>query len=592
MKKISERHIAQLIANRMSSYSDKVMMRYKLHDHWVSFTGKEVNENVFQLANALYQYGVRPEDKIGIMGQNSPIWTFSDLAILNTGAVSVPIYATNSHAQIDYILKDAQIKLLFIGAEEQYKEAVALLNDPDSPLETIILFDDSVQKQNENTIYLKDFVANYPTVLSEDIIKLQQSFNGALLASIIYTSGTTGEPKGAMLTHENMVFACENHDIKYHLSDEEESLAFLPLSHIFERLWTFYVYHKGMCNTYCTDPKQIAHLLKEVKPTVMCSVPRLYEKIYDMIFQRAEKASFVKKNLFRWAINTALRYESKRSQKQKISFGLKKKYALADRLVLGKIREQLGGRLKFMPCGGAFLADHLTHFFRAVNLPIVFGYGLSETTATVSSYDIDSYKIGSVGKLMPNTEVKIGPNNEIWVKSKAVMKGYFQKAKENLESFEGEWFKTGDAGYIDEDNYLFLTDRIKDLIKTSGGKYIAPQLVENTLLKSSFIEQIMLVGEGKPFASALIIPNLEALKQKFPKFDFHQDVIPEKEIKAFYQSIIDELQAQLAPFERIKKFTLMTNEFSQEKNEMTPTFKLKRKMIMMRYEHLIRNMYA
>ncbi len=351
-----------------------------------------------------------------------------------------------------------------------------------------------------------------------------------------------------------------------------------------------------MTNIYNTNPKEIAQIVKEAKPTVMCSVPRLYEKIYHMIYTNLQQASFVKKIIFKWSVRVGKRAEKYFSKKKEIPFFTNFQYKIADKLVFSKIREQLGGRLKFMPCGGAFLSKEITSFFRIAGLPIIIGYGLTETTATVTAYDFDSYELGTVGRPLPNTRVKIGENDEILVKGFGVMKGYYNKPEETARVFDKDgWFKTGDSGKIDENGNLIITDRIKDLIKTSGGKYIAPQHLEVVLTNHNFIEQAVIVGEGKPYPSALLVPNFEILKawaeHKKIAFNDVSELINIPRIKKKYNKVVDELQQCLAQFEKVKKFTLMPREFSMEEEELTPTFKPKRKTIYQKYREIIDKMY-
>lgn len=591
-----EEHLGKLVLNRTKKYAKKVMMRIKKEDSWEEFTGEKCFKNFKKVAHSLLLENVEHQEKIGIYSQNMPEWSFADIGAIIVGAVPVPIYATNIASQAKYIIKDASIKVLFVGEQQQYDEVLKIIDDKDLAIKRVIVFDKKVELTHSKTTYFSDWISqNHAEVASTYKVREQQLCKDDL-ATIIYTSGTTGEPKGVMLSHDNIIITCKNHDIKYNLTDKDTSLAFLPLSHVFERLWTYYVFHKGMMNTYSKDPKQIANILSEAKPTVMCSVPRLYEKIYHLIYTSLLKASFIKKTIFNWSINVGDRFEKHNVNRTKASFLTKIQYKIADKLVLSKIRTRLGGNLKFMPCGGAFLSKEITSFFRAVGLPIVIGYGLTETTATVTSFDINNYKLGTVGKTIPNVEIMIGANDEILVKGGGVMKGYYNKPEETQKVFKDGWFKTGDAGKIDKDGNLIITDRIKDLIKTSGGKYIAPQHVEVILTNHNFIEQAIVVGENKPYASALLVPNFEALfswaENKKIEFKDKSQLILIPEVEKKYTAIVNSLQECLAQFEKVKKFTLMPSEFTMEKNEITPTFKPRRKIIYEKYSHIIQKMYG
>ncbi len=590
-----ENHIGKLVMNRMKKYDQKVMMRIKNGDSWKEFTGKECLSLMKKVSHSLLLEGVKHQEKIGIYSQNMPEWTFADVGTIAIGAVTVPIYATNIDSQTKYIVEDANIRILFVGEQQQYDETLKIIDE--TTLEKVIVFDKKVPLTHPKTVYFDDWISQNHASVASTYKEREAVFNEEDLATIIYTSGTTGEPKGVMLDHRNLVQMCKNHDIRFILTDKDSSLAFLPLSHIFERGWTFYVYHKGMCNTYNSNPKEIAGILKEVKPTVMCSVPRLYEKIHDMIYANLQKASFIKKSIFRWSVRVGKKAEKYFSKQEKIPFFINLQYGIADKLVFSKIRQQFGGNLKFMPCGGAFLANEITSFFRIAGLPIIIGYGLTETSATVTSYELDKYSLGTVGNTLPNTEIKIGENNEILVKGTGVMKGYYNKPEETAKVFDEDgWFKTGDSGKIDENGNLIITDRIKDLIKTSGGKYIAPQHLEVMLTKHSFISQAVVTGEGKPYPSVLLVPNFEALKSwalhKKISFNDVKELIQIPKVIEKYNKIVDDLQTRLAQFEKAKKFTLMPREFSMEEEEITPTFKPKRKTIYQKYKELIDKMYS
>lgn len=399
-----------------------------------------------------------------------------------------------------------------------------------------------------------------------------------------------------MLNHSNIIETLRNHDLKFDITSDDVSIAFLPLAHVFERIWTYYILHKGCCNVYSSDPKYVAQIMVKAQPTLMCSVPRLFEKVYFTVQDTMKKSSGIKKKLFAAAVQAGAEVDKLKIAGKSIPLGLKLKHSVLDKVVLSKIRDKMGGKLRFMPCGGAALSPEITTFFRAVGVPVIVGYGLTETTATVTCFDVDDYVPGSAGKPLPNVEVKISEENEILVKGPNVMKGYYKKQDETLKVFDEDgWFRTGDAGYLDENVNLFITDRIKDLIKTSGGKYVAPQLLESALLNHPMIEQAAVVGEGKPYVSALLTPNFEALsawaKEKGIAFQNITDLIAQPSVVSMYKDLINSLQDQLSQFERVKKFRLMPREFSLEENEMTPTFKIKRKVIYQKYASLIDEMY-
>lgn len=592
-----ENHAGQLVLNRFQEYSDKVMLKISENNKWREYTGKQALDIAKTVSYCLLENGIKRGDRIGIYSQNMPEWSLADIGAMSMGGVTVPVFATQISNEAKYILKDANIELLFVGEETQYNEILKIIDDEDLSLRQVVVFDDKVELTHNKSIYFKDWILqDISEQTKAKLNDITKEVTPEDLATIIYTSGTTGEPKGVMLSHSNIIETIKNHDIKYDLTNHDTSLAFLPLAHVFERVWTLYVFHKGMLNYYNKNPKLVAQAMLKAKPTVMCSVPRLYEKIYFMAIDAVEKSSGIKRKMFNTAIATGKKVEEYRVKDKKLPIGLKLKHKLMDKLVLSKVREKMGGNLRFMPCGGAALTAEITEFFRAVGLPIVIGYGLTETTATVTSFDVESYKLGTTGIPLPNVQVKIGDDNEILVKGAGVMKGYYNKPEATAKVFDKDgWFKTGDAGEFDSEGNLTITDRIKDLIKTSGGKYIAPQLVEATLLNHNLIEQVAVIGEGKPYVSALLTPNFEALKdwakEKEIAFNNITDLIQKPEIDSLYKTLVDSLQEKLSHFERIKKFKLMPQEFSIENNEVTPTFKLKRKVIAKKYASLIDEMY-
>ena len=416
------------------------------------------------------------------------------------------------------------------------------------------------------------------------------------LASIIYTSGTTGEPKGVMLDHSNFSESLRAHDLELHVSDKDVSLSFLPLSHIYERSWVFFCLHRGIEVYFNQDPKKIAEVLKEVKPTVMCTVPRIFEKIYSAIQDKKKEASPVKVKMMDWALKVGNSYHNDHKRLEKpVSNSLNLKYKIADKLVLSKLRDVFGGRIKFMPCGGAPLAAEMVAYFHSFGLNIKCGYGLTETTATVSLFGYTNFVFNSAGKTIKGSQIKIGENNEILIKGPGVMRGYYKKPQETEEVFKDGWFCSGDAGILDENGNLIITDRIKDLMKTSGGKYIAPQKLETAMINDSFIEQIAVIGDQQKYVTALTVPSFENLKNYALKnkisFETIEDLIAHNQIKDLFEKRFEELQKEFSVFEKIKKFTLLPKEFSIEAGEITATLKLKRKVIQQKYKHLIEKMY-
>jgi len=590
--------ISNSIFKSLQTHSDNICFLSKVDKKWSGITQNYVENKIMQTAYALLLNGVKHQDKVGIFSQNLIDWVITDVAIMSIGGVSVPIYATNTANQAKYVINDAVIKLLFVGDTDQYEKSLEIITSKETTLEKIVTFNNELKLKGNESIALKEFIAIEITDKLKSLFKERYAkVTIDDLASIIYTSGTTGEPKGVMLTHHNFLSSFEMHD-KF-LKDvtlNDHSLCFLPLSHVFERTWTLYCMHRGIKVSFLSDPKLIIETLQEVKPTLLCTVPRIYEKVYAAIQNGLESASKTKKKIFGWSVKQGRIYHDLLNREMPISKKIKLRKRLADKLVLNKIKNILGGNIRITPTAGAPLSSEIQAFLRAVGIPVTMGYGLTETTATVTAFPFHHYKIGSAGKTLDGIKIKIGKNDEILVKAPTVMKGYYKKPEATAEVFENGWFKTGDAGKIDEEGNLFITDRIKDLMKTAGGKYIAPQQIEALLTDDIFIEQAMVIGDEKPYVTAFVVPNFEALKDYADLLEIKylnmEELISDSKIKAFYDKKITDLQKELAGFEKIKKFKLMNKEFSMEKGELTPTLKIRRKIIVKKLQHFINDFYG
>ncbi|MFL9833484.1 AMP-dependent synthetase/ligase [Chryseobacterium terrae] len=584
-----------IIKKNIEKHPLKSAVGFKKKEVWKELSWKKFSEIVFKTANALKDSGIEENDKVAIYADNSAEWMIFDLAAMSIGAITVPIYSTNNAEQAEFILKDSGAKIVLVGDQVQYDGCLEILKkeDVDNHLKTIIISKKAVWIKKEfNSFYLEDFIAKSSPEL--EII----SKNDDDLATIIYTSGTTGTPKGVMLTHGNFIKAFEAHFdfFKFKNFEEELSLAFLPLTHVFERSWSLLCLYGGARVYFLEDPKSIAKALEEVKPTMMCAVPRFFQKVYAGVLEKAEEGSSLKKKIFNWALEIGKQTGELRRTEKQIPFGLKIKATFAELLVYSKIKEKMGGRLWFMPCGGASLSPEVTQFFESVNIHLTVGYGLTETTATLTAFPFTNFEHGSCGKPLPGVEIRIGVQDEIQAKGNGIMKGYYNKPEETEKVFTQDgWFKTGDAGKFDEKGNLFITDRIKDLMKTSNGKYIAPQMIENLLTNNNFIQQIVLIAEGKQFVSALIVPNFEFLsdylKKKNIPFTNWDELVKKKEVIDFYKEKINELQQHLSDFEKVKKFTLMPSEFEIGTGEITPTLKIKRNIVLKKYADIIEKMY-
>jgi long-chain acyl-CoA synthetase len=597
-----EFHIVKKVRQQVVDKENRTALMHKVNGVWENISWSQFGQQMDAVTLALLAQGLSVQDKIGIYSNNMPKWTMADIGSLQARVVTVPIYPTNTAEQSAYVIQNADVKILFVGEQEQYDAAVSIFEQCEQ-LELIVAMCDSiVLSDNKFSLSWDDFLthgeqesASNPKLKSEFEQRLEDA-NLDDLVTLIYTSGTTGQPKGVMLDYAN--FACQiaGHDERLNLDESDVSLCFLPLSHVFERAWTMYVLYKGATNCYLIDTMQVRDALSEVKPTVMSAVPRFYEKIFSAIHEKVSRSSVVKKAMFTWAVNMGARMSVCKQEQREPSFLLKRSHALADKLVLSKLRELLGGRIKMMPCGGAKLDETIGRFFHALGLNVKLGYGMTETTATVSCWDDTRFNPDSIGTTMPGAQVKIGENNEILVRGPMVMRGYYKLPEETANTFDEHGFlKTGDAGHFDEDGNLFITDRIKELMKTSGGKYIAPQVVEGVIGKDHFIEQIAVIADTRKFVSALIVPSYEALEEHAKELNikYHDKVelLKHSQIVEMLEKRVAGLQQNLAKFEQVKKFKLLPKAFSMDKGELTPTQKLRRKVINERYQNEIEEMY-
>ena len=590
-------HLVTRLASQAAHYGDREALRYWENGQLCSLSWRVFYEEIQKIANALLHYQVGVQENIGIFAPNSPQWTMVDMAAAHIRACAVPIYATNTADQAAYIINNAGIKILFVGEKEQY-EKVAQIRQACPELQLVVLFNEALLKEGGASVCtLSQFIAVPQGKIYE--AELKERFDQRNLQdfyTIIYTSGTTGNPKGVLIDYENVAYQFINHDDRLAVVEGNVSMSFLPLSHVYERMWVAYVFHKGVINCYLDDTNRVAEALKEVKPHYMCVVPRLLEKIYTKIYENVGKQSLVKRIVFAAATRIA-KIQLGRTKKGKYpSFVLKKLYNVADKLVFQKLKAALGGNIQMIPCGGALLEPSIGRFFRAIGVNVTLGYGMTETTATVSCWDDKKFKLKSVGTLVPHIQAKIGENNEILLKGGSITKGYYNNPEENAKAFTEDGFlRTGDAGYIDKEGNIFITERIKELMKTSNGKYIAPQQIEGKVGKDSFIEQIAIIADARKYVSALIVPNYDALSEYAKslnlKYKNYSELIKNSQIVEFFQKRLQNLQQELAAYEQIKRFTLLTTPFSINNDELTPTLKLKRKNIYKNYFREIEAMY-
>ncbi|CAE1142552.1 long-chain fatty acid--CoA ligase [Serratia sp. Tan611] len=590
-------HLIQRIQQQRSQRAECIAFRQWTPEGETRLSWRQVGTHMDHIASALLALGVEVQERVAIFANNSMAWSLTDLAILQLRAVSVPLYATHTAAQAAFILNDADIRILFVGDQAQMDAAIAL-RGVCPQLTQIIAFNDAVELHGcEIACYLNQLerdadVERYQAQLDERINgrELQDLF------TLIYTSGTTGEPKGVMLDYRNMAAQLYQHDERLTVGEADVSLSFLPLSHVFERAWSFFIMHSDAQNVFLPNTDWVREAMTAVQPTVMCAVPRFYEKIFSAVHEKVARAPWWRRLLFRWAIGCG---ERKFLQERAGTSGgrlFAQTHRWADKLVLSKLRGLLGGRVRFLPAAGAKLDDNVILFFQALGVNIKYGYGMTETCATVSCWEEHDFRFGSIGKPLSDVEVRIAEENEIQVRGPIVMRGYFNKPLETAQAFTADgWLRTGDAGAVDDHGNLFITERLKDLMKTSGGKYIAPQMLEGTLAQDRFIEQVAVIADARKFVSALIVPCFESLEEyaKSLNIKYHDrlELLRHSQIIEMFETRLREMQRELARFEQVKKFTLLPAAFSMELGELTPTLKLRRKVISQRYQNEIEAMY-
>jgi long-chain acyl-CoA synthetase len=589
--------LGEQLATQVARFGDRTALRYRDAGGWKEMSWHKLGEDVRAAAKALVDLGVAEGDRVAIWSSNRPEWTIADLACQQIRAVSVPLYSSASEAQAGYILRESEAKVAFVAAAEQLAKARALAGSVPS-LAHLVVFDPSVSVDEPKALGYLDFLAAGKS--SESDAEVEARLGRADLEdllTLIYTSGTTGEPKGVMLTHGNFATTAAYHDERLpNPGDSDVSLCFLPLAHVFERAWSTYALLScGMTVAYCDDPATIVEVIKEVRPTVMCAVPRFYEKVHGTILDKVESAPALRQKLFHWAVGVGAERARLERESRPVPAWLALRHRIADRLVLAKIRGIMGGRARFFPCAGAPLSVEIEEFFQACGIFVMCGYGLTETTATVSCHVPGQFKPGTVGKSLSGVEVKISDTGEILVRGSTVMKGYYKKPVETAEVFVDGWFRTGDAGVMDAEGNIRITERIKDLIKTSGGKYIAPQQIESAIGADHFIDQIAVIGEGRKFVTALIVPAFEALEQwarsvSIP-FGKRVDLLRHPKVLELFRDRIGERSQAFAPFERIVRFTLLPEALSIERGEMTPTMKVRRRAAAEHYRVEVEEMY-
>lgn len=559
-------------------------LNYKYDGTWRNYSTVEVNEIVNNVSKSFVKSGIKKDDKVALISANRPEWNFIDNGMMQAGAVNVPIYPTISEADYKFIFNDAEIKMAFVEDENLYNKIMAI-KDEVPTLGEVYTFNDVKGAKN-----WKEFLELGKDVDFAEVEAISKDIKSDELATIIYTSGTTGTPKGVMLSHDNIISNIKSVFSILPLSQDYIALSFLPLCHIFERVVTYTYFATGTGCYYAESLETIAADLQDVKPHFFSTVPRLLEKVYDKIMAKGMELTGLKKKLFFWAVDVAMEYH------EDYKPGLK--YKIADKLIFSKWREALGGRVIGIVTGAAALQERLARVFSAAGIAIREGYGQTETSPviTVNRFEPGGFKFGTVGLLIPGVEVKLADNGEILCKGPNVMMGYYKRPDITAETIDKDgWLHTGDVGTWVDNKFLKITDRVKALFKTSGGKYVAPAVIEEKMKESRFIEQIMVVGENEKFVSALIVPSYENLKdwcsQKALDTSSNKAMIEAPEVHALIKEEVEKLNVNFGKVEQIKKFELVENEWTVDTNELTPTMKVKRKFVAEKYKDLIERIY-
>lgn len=553
----------------------------------ISYT--QLGKSVAAFSSGLIALGIQKDDRVAILSENRPEWAIADFGILTAGAVTVPMFSTLTAAQVGYILKDSGAKIICVSTTKQL-EKVTAIRDEVSTLEQVILFEPVEGEYPDGVIGFEE-VCELDTDEKNNLVSKDD------IATIIYTSGTTGAPKGVMLTHANFISNLEACKLLIDVGETDVLLSFLPLSHVFERLGGHYVpLLSGAKVAYAENPFTVAQNMQEVMPTVMLCVPRLYETMHDRILRAVQAGSALKQKIFYWGVSVGSAVSSAIQQGKKLSAILQLKAGIADKLVFAKLKKATGGRLRFFVSGGAALPQSIAEFFHAAGLLILEGYGLTETSPVISLNHPGRWKFGTVGVPVPGVEVQIAEDGEILTRGPHVMKGYFNNESATAAVIDADgWFHTGDIGIIDEEGFVKITDRKKNIIVLSNGKNVAPQPIESELVQSTFINQILLVGNERKNLAALIVPNFDALKAWAAENNVEMaDLGAMLKTREVQQLILREIRSRLtdfADFEQVRRFALLENEFTQENDEMTPTLKLKRNVIIEKYGDVIEGMY-
>jgi len=596
-------NLVKMFFDQVDRYGNDRVMMVKRNGAYADISWNECAEEVRHIAAGLLSRGLQPGDKVALQSENCPEWAFVDLGVLSAGGADVPIYPTNRPTQVAYIVNDSETEIIFVSTEEQLRKVLEAKKS--CPLlKTIVVIDHGVDDAllaDESVITLSFLEAEGKSWLQQNPGKLDElktKIKPDDLATIIYTSGTTGDPKGVMLTHHNFYSNCEASLARVTVTHDDIALSHLPLSHVFERQAGYYLMlMAGASIAYAEAIDTVPQNMEEVGPTIMVSVPRLFEKIYAKIYDAALRSPGLKKRLMFWAFGVADKIAACKEEKKEPSASLAWQYGLAKKLVFSKIGEKLGGHLRFFVSGGAPLPKKIAEFFYATGYFILEGYGLTETSPVLAVNTPEELKFGTVGKVIPGVQVKIADDGEILAKGPNITQGYYENSEATKDAFMDGWFCTGDIGNLDDEGYLSITDRKKDLIVTAGGKNIAPQHLENLLKLDEYISEVMLYGDKQRFVSALVVPDYENLEEYALGHDvLYIDIrglLEDPEIIRLFEQRFKKVQEEneIPNYEQVKKFILLDSDFSMDKQEITPTMKLRRKIVTAKYQQQLDSLY-
>jgi long-chain acyl-CoA synthetase len=588
-------NLVTIFFKQVDEQGDRVALKRKRDGEYRDITWREYGQCVQALAITLTDRGIDLGDRVAIFSYNSPEWAYADLATMTIRAIVVPIYFKSAAPQVEFILRDSEAKVIMVGDADQLDTVLSLKKN--LPALKFIIAPDGIDSSSDATVLsFSEAMRKGADNFQEKISPLIDEIEGDDIATIVYTSGTTGEPKGVMLTHRNMISNVRSDMEIAQLSQDDVGLSFLPTSHVLDKVAVHYMsILAGGTLGYAESMDTILTDVQLIKPTAMCGVPRMFEKIYTAIFDNVNAGPALNKKLFSWAIAVGRRIISVRQNSKRPNPLLRFKYTLADKFIFKKIRALFGGRLRLFASGGSHLREDIDIFFRALGIPILHGFGLTEATCTVTINSFDDFRYETLGRPLPGVGVSIADDGEILVKGDLVMKGYYKRPDETAAVLRNGWLYTGDLGYLTEDGYLVMTDRKKELIKTSGSKYISPQRIETLLKLNRYVEQAVVVAEGRKFPSMLIVPSFEELKkfcsEKGLEYRGPHEAIEMSQIEELFQAIIDKVNENLDGFEQIKRFTLLPEELTVESGELTHTLKVKRRVIDQKYKDTINKMY-